>query len=80
MVQVEIKRDGTLALHGKTASSTLQLDTVASAVQEAQAGDPARPVVISADREVQYDQVIQVMDRLRQAGVQRIGLAAAARS
>ncbi|MFM2323355.1 MAG: protein TolR [Brachymonas denitrificans] len=80
VVQVEIKRDGTLALHGKTASSTLQLDTVASAVQEAQAGDPARPVVISADREVQYDQVIQVMDRLRQAGVQRIGLAAAARS
>ena len=60
VVQVEIKRDGTLALHGKTASSTLQLDSIATAVQE--------------------DQVIQVMDRLRQAGVQRIGLAAAARS
>ena len=80
VVQVEIKRDGTLALHGKAESSTLQLDSIATAVQEAQAGDPARPVVISADREVQYDQVIQVMDRLRQAGVQRIGLAAAARS
>ena len=80
VVQVEIKRDGTLALHGKAESSTLQLDSIATAVPEAQAGDPARPVVISADREVQYDQVIQVMDRLRQAGVQRIGLAAASRS
>jgi biopolymer transport protein TolR len=33
------------------------------------------PVVISADKGVQYDLVIKVMDTLQRAGVARVGLA-----
>jgi biopolymer transport protein TolR len=33
------------------------------------------PVVISADKGVQYDTVVQVMDTLQRAGVARVGLA-----
>ncbi len=76
VIQVQIDADGRLSLHGKQQSGTLQLDTIAAAVQQAQAGNPARPVVISADRTVQYERVVQIMDQLHQAGVQRIGLAA----
>jgi biopolymer transport protein TolR len=31
-------------------------------------------VVISADRDVRYEAVVKLMDKLQQAGVQRVGL------
>ena len=37
--------------------------------------DAAIPVIISADRQVKYEAVVQVMDKLQGAGVQRVGLA-----
>jgi biopolymer transport protein TolR len=48
-----------------------------TAVTQAQAGLPAgaSAVVISADRNVKYESVVNVMDRLQQAGVKRVGLA-----
>ena len=33
------------------------------------------PVIIAADRNVKYEQVVKVMDVLQKAGVQRVGLA-----
>ena len=36
--------------------------------------DAAVPVVISADRGVKYEAVVQAMDALQRAGVQRVGL------
>jgi len=49
---------------------------VAGNITQAQAGQPpgASAVVISADRNVKYDTVVKVMDRLQRAGVQRVGL------
>lgn len=35
----------------------------------------SRPVVITADKEVRYDAVIQVMNALKKNGVERVGLA-----
>ena len=43
-------------------------------VRTAQAGVAATPVVISADRNVKYEEVVKVMDSLQRAGVQRVGL------
>jgi biopolymer transport protein TolR len=43
-------------------------------VRELQSGNAATPVVISADRSVKYEAVVKVMDKLQQAGVQRVGL------
>ena len=50
------------------------LGTVGSRVREAQQGDVTTPVVISAEKSVRYDAVVQVMDKLRSAGMQRVGL------
>ena len=36
------------------------------------------PVMIAADKRVEYDDVMKLLDRLKRAGVQRVGLAVAA--
>ncbi len=50
------------------------LPQLVARVQQAQGGNAEIPVVISADRNVKYDAVVRVMDRLQRAGVQRVGL------
>ena len=52
----------------------LALRNVAAKIGELQGGDANTPVVISADRNVKYEQVVKVMDVLQKAGVQRVGL------
>ena len=41
---------------------------------EAEGGPTAVPVIISARKDIRYDSVVQVMDLLQRAGVQRVGL------
>ena len=53
----------------------VSLPQLAARVEQAQGGNAQVPVVISADRNVKYDAVVRVMDRLQRAGVQRVGLA-----
>ncbi|MBU3843388.1 MAG: protein TolR [Candidatus Anaerobiospirillum pullicola] len=50
------------------------LDTVSSLVQEELRKDPSRPVVVQGDAQVAYDSVIQLMQALKQAGVESVGL------
>ena len=52
----------------------LTLAQLADRVKRAQGGVAETPVVISADRNVKYEAVVQVMDKLQKAGVQRVGL------
>ncbi len=47
---------------------------VAGIVQQMQGGDAQRPVVISGDRKVEYDTILQIMDGLQQQGIARVGL------
>jgi biopolymer transport protein TolR len=53
----------------------VKLKGLASAVKAAQAGQVDTPVVISADRQVNYEAVVKTMDVLQRAGVARVGLA-----
>jgi biopolymer transport protein TolR len=62
-----------LRIDGKDGPSASLRDLHAR-VTAAQAGNPATPVVISADRNVKYEAVVKVMDILQRAGVQRVGL------
>jgi len=43
-------------------------------VREVQGNDASVPVVISADKSVRYERVVQVMDKLQRDGVRRVGL------
>ena len=50
------------------------LAQLAAKVRDKQGGNAEVPVVISADRNVRYENVVRVMDTLQRAGVQRVGL------
>ncbi|MFI4931410.1 MAG: protein TolR [Burkholderiales bacterium] len=56
-------------------ASVVGLAQLSARVKDLQAGNADTPVVISADRNVKYEQVVKVMDVLQRAGVQRVGLA-----
>ena len=62
-----------LRLDGGEPKAT-SLAKLAAAVVALQAGNPAVPVVISADKTVRYEQVVRAMDVLQRAGLQRVGL------
>lgn len=60
---------------GDGAPRSIDMPGLLAEVQRRQAESPQQPVVISADREVQYEQVVNVMDLLNRQGVSRVGLA-----
>ena len=49
-------------------------DELASRLQKSMAKNPEQPVVISADKNVRYEEVINVMDMLQQQNIKKIGL------
>ena len=78
-VFIEIQKDGRIQIRLKTETVTTSLGNVASDVAsrapDIKAGKAeAVPVVISADKSIRYETVVQVMDALKKAGVTRIGL------
>jgi biopolymer transport protein TolR len=54
---------------------SIPANRLAERVKKAQGKDANSPVVISADKNVKYEAVVQVMDTLQRAGIQRVGLA-----
>jgi biopolymer transport protein TolR len=76
VVEVIVGTDEKLRLKvdGKPDAAPLTLAQLAARVKQAQGGNAQTPVVISADRNVKYEAVVNVMDRLQKAGVQRVGL------
>ena len=81
-----IGKDERLELKFKDQTIAVKPDGLAAEVRRAQAqpqaGDQGTvggvalgtAVVISADKSVQYERVVKVMDILQRAGVQRVGL------
>ena len=60
---------------GTTIKQDANMDNVAKVALQLQAGNASTPVVISADKQIAYENVVKLMDRLQRAGVQRVGLA-----
>ena len=74
VLQVVIQKDESLELLADGKTSQLMIGGVAEAVKNAQGSDGSTAVVISADRNVKYENVVKVMDTLQRAGIQRVGL------
>ena len=87
IIQIVIGKDERLELKLKDKTNPVKLEALAAAVKRAQtepegdgkAGSAPRPpantaVIISADKTVQYERVVKVMDTLQRAGIQRVGL------
>lgn len=76
-LEVIIKADGALTLRDRSKSSAEQVVTrgdLASRIRQAQAANPQQAVLIAGDRNIKYEQVLNVMDELQRQQVAKIGL------
>ncbi len=77
-VQIQISKDVKVQIKFKTDSVPSNVRNVAADIVKMEpavkAGAQAVPVVISADKAIKYETVVQVMDNLNKAGVSRVGL------
>jgi biopolymer transport protein TolR len=76
VVQIIIGKDEALDLKIDNKTVRLAPDAIVTSVLQAQNGRPpgSSAVVISADKDVRYENVVNLMDKLQTAGVQRVGL------
>ncbi|MFM9901686.1 MAG: biopolymer transporter ExbD [Polaromonas sp.] len=80
-VQILIGKDEAVQLKLKTTTQPTTVANVAADVvrldpnvKQGQSGATPTPVVISADKSIRYETVVEVMDNLQKAGVVRVGL------
>ncbi len=75
-INVIVKADKSISVRDQKSGTERAATSkdVAAIVLQMQAGDATRPVVISGDKKVEYDAILQIMDGLRQQGTQRVGL------
>jgi biopolymer transport protein TolR len=76
-MEIQIKRDGTLLFKEGTASPVrVSRDELVTRIQTRQKQAPESPVVISADKDVRYESVVEVLDMLQRNKVSKVGLLA----
>jgi biopolymer transport protein TolR len=76
-LEVIIKKDNTLALRDHAnggIESSVSSDELIAILKARQGKQAGQAVVISADRNVRYEEVINVMDLLQQQHIQKVGL------
>jgi len=73
---VIVKQDGALALKATSGASERTLSNI-ELLRELRAAvqrNPMQPVVVAADKRVSYEKVMDTLNGLRQAGIQKVGL------
>ena len=65
-----VKTDKTIEFDGKS----MQRDELLYAVRQQVEKEPQRAVVVAADKNVKYEDVIAVMDLIKQGKVEKVGL------
>ena len=76
-MQIQIRRDGSLWLKDGNASPVrLDRDELITRIQARQRQTHELPVVISADKDVRYESVVEVLDMLQRNKVSKVGLLA----
>ncbi|HEV7391384.1 MAG TPA: protein TolR [Burkholderiales bacterium] len=82
-MEVSIRTDQSLWLRDRARGSSerrVNRNDLIQAIKEKQARSPDQAVVISADKDVRYESVLEVMDMLQQNQVKKVGLLAKPRT
>lgn len=74
VIEVIVHPTGAMSVRKGKDLLAVDMPGLISAVKTAQAGDKEVPVVIAADKVVQYEQVVNVMKQLQVANISRVGL------
>lgn len=78
-LEIMIEKDGNLTLHDrskKAGAKIIDRNQLAAVIQQIQVQNNEQPVVIAADKNVRYEEVMLVMDVLQQHQVKKVGLLA----
>ncbi len=81
-LEIIVKKDTTLVLrdHSKGGQEMpVSRDDLPALLQQDLTKNPEQPVVISADKSVRYEEVVNIMDMLQQLHIRKIGLLAKTR-
>ena len=76
-LEIIVKADGAMSMRDRAlggAEVTLGRLELAEKIRELQAKNPDQPVLIAGDKNARYEAVLNVMDELQRAQVNRIGL------
>ncbi len=73
-IVVTVRKDGMAEIDGKQLSRDKLLFEIKNQLKKAQTNNSNRAVVVAADEKTQYGKVIEVMDLLKQAKVDKVGL------
>lgn len=82
-IEIQVRASGALAMIDRDISGAerpVNKDQLVKELRQKQAKKPNQPVVISADKDVRYEVIIQIMDLLQQNQVKKVGLLAKPRS
>jgi biopolymer transport protein TolR len=79
VIQIIVSKDEKLQIKTADRTAPIALTALVAAIQQAQVAKPGTTpggmaVVISADKNVKYENVVRVMDTLQRGGIQRVGL------
>lgn len=74
VLQVVVRPDGSIELREGNKTLATGEGQAIKAIAKQQSLQKDTPVVIAADKDVKYEHVMNVMDKLQRAGVQRVGL------
>ena len=78
-MEVQIAAGGKISVIDHNISGSplaVSRDELAAFVKNKQQNKPDQPVIITADKEIKYDLVLQTMDLLQRKGVENVGLLA----
>ena len=82
-MEVEVRKDNSLRLRDREKSGVeirVSQQELVDAIKAQQARNPEQAVVISADKNVRYEEVLKVMDVLQNSQVKKVGLLAKPRA
>lgn len=73
---IDLRMDHSLWLQETPASAKLRVsrDELVARILESQARNPDQAVVIAANKDVRYEEVVSLLDILQQKGVRKVGL------
>ena len=76
-IEIVLKPDSSasIGIHGQSASNSKSTEDLANKLRALHKKNPELLVMISADKEIKYDTVVQAINTANKIGIKRVGLA-----
>ena len=76
-IEIMLKPDSSavIGIHGQAASNSKNPEDLGNRLRALHKKNPDLPVMISADKEIKYDTVVQTINSANKIGIKRVGLA-----